>query len=374
MKLRSFVAAGLGLMLSTAAMAQSVQTVNLGVFTATGPGAAGIAEGTSVGAQYVFDAFNKRDPKFQIKRVDINIGAYDPATGMNSFRKAISVDNVLAFIAAGSPLILAARPLVEQNKVVLFSIAGADAVIKENNYVQQVMPFWADEAAVMGRYLCKTGVPGKPIKRVGVIAVGGGGGDSAVNAVKKWASLCPVEIVDVQRYSIPTTNFKPQLTALAQAKPDAIYIASLGGAENTSIVSQARQLGIASILISPLAGPESSLFDVDGSDGFLYTSYALKDLPPEIEAAYKKLGAATLFGYYYGVAATQVIDDLRKANQPVDRDHFRDALLKRRVFVIAGNPVCFEPDGHTKIPLAIWRIKNKAPEQLANVPDPDCHL
>lgn len=372
--LRSLVAAGLGLMLGTAALAQSAQTVNLGVFTATGPGAASIAEGTGVGAQYVFDEYNKRDPKFQIKRIDINIGAFDPATGMNSFRKAITVDNVLAFVAAGSPLVMAARPLIEQNKVVLFSIAGSDGVIKENNYVQQVMPFWADEAAAMGRYLCKNGVPGKQIKRIGILAVGGAGGESAVNAVKKWASLCPVEIIDVQRYSIPTSNFKPQLTALAQAKPDAIYIASLGGAENTTIVSQARQLGIESILISPLAGPESALFDVDGSDGFLYTSYSLKGLPPAMDAAYKKLGAAALFGYYYAVVATQVIDDLRKANLPVDRDHFRDALLKRRVFVIAGSPVCFEPDGHTKIPLAIWRIKDKAPEQLASVPDPDCHL
>ncbi len=55
---------------------------------------------------------------------------------------------------------------------------------------------------------------------------------------------CGVEVVSVQRYPVPTASFKPQLAAIKQANPDAIYLATIGTSENTNVVVQARQLGI----------------------------------------------------------------------------------------------------------------------------------
>jgi ABC-type branched-subunit amino acid transport system substrate-binding protein len=359
-------------LISGSAVAQD-GPIRLGVFTATGPGAASMAEGTNVGAQYVFDEHNKKPDALKIEKVDVNIGAFDPATGLSSIRKAVLVDNILSFITAGSPLVLAARSFVEEQKVVTFSIAGSEAVIKDDNYVQQVMPFWSDEIAAMGEYLCSADSHIKDLKRVAVIAVGGAGGDGAVKAVEKWKDLCGIETVTVQRYSIPTTNFRPQLSALARVPADAVYIASLGGPENTAVVTQARQLGIELPLITPLAGPEKSLVENDAGEGLLFTSYVLADLPQPMAEAYEKLGSAVLFGFYYATVATQVLDDMKARNIPIEREAFRTALLEKRSFDIAGSTFCFNADGHTRIPMGIWQIHDKKKVQIKGASANGCN-
>lgn len=352
--------------------AAAPNVVNVGVITATGAGAASTAESLGAGAQLAFDAFNKKNPDLQLKRVDINIGPNDPATALNSLRMSVSRDKLLTFVSMGSGVIGAMRPILEQNKLVLFSIGGADSLIRDNNYIQQVSPFWGDEINVLGRFLCSPEGKQYKVNRVAMLAVGGAAGDSAIAAMEKWKSLCGIELVDTQRYSIPTTNFKPQLSALAQAKADMLYIASLGGPENTAIVVQARQLGIKAGLMSPISGPEQSLFDVEGTDGFIYTGFPTKNLPPEVDAAYRKYGAPTLMGYYYGVVTGDVVAQMSKANIPLTRENFRTALLKQRRFEVAGVPLCFEGNGHTKLPLIIWQIRDKKPVQLASVMDDAC--
>lgn len=371
-RFRGVAASALVVAAGIAASQAGAQTINVGVVTATGAGAAPVAEALGVGAQYGFDEFNKKSTKAKLKRVDVNIGANEPATAMNSYRMAISRDDVLTIVGQGSGVLGAVRPILESSKVVGFSIGGADSLIKDNNYLQQVSPFWGDEINALGAYLCSPRGRPQKMARVGILAVGGAAGDSAIAAITKWKALCGIELVGTQRYSIPTTNFKPQLSALAQSRPDAIYVASLGGPENTAIVVQARQLNIKSVMMGPVSGPDLSLFEIDGGEGYIYSGFPRSGLPAEMDAAYTRLGAVAIMGYYYGAVTGQVVGQLQDAGKPITRENFREALLKQRRFVVGGGALCFEPNGHTRMPMSIWQIRGKKPVELGPVPDEAC--
>jgi ABC-type branched-subunit amino acid transport system substrate-binding protein len=360
-------AAAIGLLVGSA-NAQQQATVNIGIFGGTGP-FANLGEGFNSGAEPVFKDFNARSKSVKVNLVSINVGSYDPTTGLNSIKKAVDVDNVLTMLGVGSPILLAARPYLEENKTVLFSGAEASPLVKPNNFLQQIVPLFSDEVNATADYFCSK----KQIKTIAILAVNGAFGDTAVDTVKDRFPKCGVEVVSVQRYPVPTASFKPQLAAIKQANPDAIYLATIGTSENTNVVVQARQLGITSILIGYLASPEGALFEVDAAEGFYYTGFAAgAKLPAGIAAANAKIGPLVLYGYNFATVVTQVIETAQAANLPLNRETVRTVLLKKRVFETASGQFCFQEDGHTQMPLAVWQVKNKKPVQLEVVPFKGC--
>ncbi len=359
-------AAAAACLLAGPALAQ--QTIKIGIFGGTGP-FANLGEGFNAGAAPVFDDFNKRSKDLKIERVSVNVGSYDPTTGLNSIKKAVDVDNVLTMFGAGSPILLAARPYIEENKVVLFSAAESTPLIKDNNWLQQIVPLFADEVNATADYFCAK----KSLKTIAILAVNGSYGDTAVQAIEDRFPKCGVKVVSVQRYPVPTASFKPQLAAIKQANPDAIYLATIGTSENTNVVVQARQLGIASQLIGYLSSPEGALFELDASEGFVYTGFPVTDkMPPAVAAANDKIGPLVLYGYNFATVMTQVIEAAEASKTPLTRESVRSVLLKKRVFETASGQFCFQEDGHTRMPLAVWEIKNKKPVQIATVPFKGC--
>ncbi len=357
-------AAALALAVLLQSPAQAQETVRIGIFGGTGP-FANLGEGFNVGASPVIEAFNKGNAQVRLERVSVNVGSYDPTMGLNSIKKSIEVDNVLTMLGAGSPILLAARPFLEESKTVIFSTAEATALVKDNNYLQQIVPLLSDEVNAAADYYCAK----QSLKTIAVLAVNGAFGDTAVNTVQERFTQCGVKVVSVQRYPVPTASFRPQLAAIKQTEPDAIYLATIGTSENTSVVVQARQLGIKSQLIGYLASPEGALFDVDAGDGFVYTGFAVGDgLPPEVAAANNRIGPLVLYGYNFATVVTKVIEAAQASGARLTRESFRDTLLKIRKFETASGAFCFQEDGHTRLPLAVWEVRDKKPVQLQLVP------
>lgn len=361
-------AAGLALLLSSASVALAQTSVKVGIFGGTGP-FANLGEGFNQGAKPVFDEFNRKNPSLKIERVSVNVGSYDPTMGLNSIKKAVTVDDVLTMLGAGSPILLAARPFLEENKTVLFSTAESTALVKDNNYLQQIVPLLSDEVNAAADYYCSK----KSIKTIAVLALNGAFGDTAVQTIEKRFPECGIKVVSVQRYPVPTASFKPQLAAIKQTEPDAIYLATIGTAENTNVVVQARQLGIKSQLIGYLASPEGTLFEVDAGEGFVYTGFAVNEaLPPSVAAANNKIGPLVLYGYNFAAVVSQAIEAAHAANMPLTRESLRTVLLKKKKFETASGLFCFQEDGHTQMPLALWQVHDKKPVQLQVIPSKGC--
>lgn len=364
----ALLAAGAAIAGSGTADAQSATELKVGMFGGTGP-FANLGEGFNTGAAPVFDAFNAANPDLKIDRVSINVGSYDPTTGLNSIKKAVEVDEVVTMLGAGSPILLAARPYLEQEQVVLFSTAESTALVTDENWLQQIVPLLSDEVNALADYYCDT----RPIKSIAVLAINGAFGDTAVNTVQERLPDCGIEVVSVQRYSLPTASFRPQLAAIKQAAPDAIYLATIGTAENTSVVVQARQIGIDAQLVGYLASPEGALFEVDAGEGFLYTGFAVTgSLPPEIAAANDKIGPLVLYGYNFATVVADVVKTLHDAGKEITGAAIRSTLLEKKRFETASGTFCFQTDGHTQMPLAVWQIKNGKPVQLRVVPSRNC--
>lgn len=360
--------AGALALLAAGGSAHAQKVVKVGIFGGTGP-FANLGEGFNLGAAPVFDEFNRKNTALKIERVPVNVGSYDPTTGLNSVKKAVTVDDVLTMLGAGSPILLAVRPFLEENKTVLFSTAESTALIKDGNYLQQIVPILSDEVNVAADYYCAQ----KSIKTIAVLALNGAFGDTAVQTVEQRFPQCGIKVVSVQRYPVPTTSFKPQLAAIKQAEPDAIYLATVGTAENTSVVVQARQLGITSQLIGYLASPEGALFEVEAGEGFVYTGFAVNaGMPAQVAAANDKIGPLVLYGYNFATVVTQSIEAANAAGTPLSRESLREMLLKKKKFETASGTFCFQENGHTQLPLAVWQVRNKKPVQLQVVPSKGC--
>ena len=368
MRITKFLVAGLlAAVCATSATAQ--ETIKIGIFGGTGP-FSNLGEGFHSGIGPALNGFNSSRSDFKIEAVTVNVGSYDPTTGFNSIRKAIEVDNVVTMLGAGSSILIAARPYLEENKRVIFSTAESAALITDTNYLQQIVPLLSDEVNVVADYFCEA----KSIKTIAVLALSGAFGDTAVDTINERFPACGVEVVSVQRYSVPTTSFRPQLAAIKQAKPDAVYLATIGSSENTSVVVQARQIGIESKLVGYLASPEGALFDVDAGEGFLYTGFAVTgDVPEEVAKANSTIGPLVLYGYNFGTVATSVIDSLIKSGSQVTGIAIRDKLLKMKRFETASGEFCFQANGHTQMPLAVWEVRDGKPTQLQVVPSKACN-
>jgi ABC-type branched-subunit amino acid transport system substrate-binding protein len=350
---------------SIAAQAQS--PLKVGISVGTGPVAA-LGEGAMWGANYVFDKYNAAHPDRKIEIVPVNIGAFEPATGLNSIRKAVLVDHVIALNLTGSPVILAARQFLEEHKVVTFSNGGSQAILKPDNWVQQTSPFWSDEVAVSADYIC-----GKyPNKTMAVLALNGAAGDTAVQSIQQAFPKCGIKIVSVQRYSVPISSLKPQLSAVKLENPDIIFLAAGGPQENTSIVAQARQLGLTSILVGFMGSPEGALYQSASGEGFLYTSFAQKDLPADIKAKTASLGVPVLFGYHFATIFVEAIEGMEKAKMAITHENLRQYLLATQKFDTPSGPFCFESDGHTRISLTMWEVRKGTPVQIKDVPVSSC--
>ena len=367
MRITKLLATGLlATICGTSGIAQ--ESIKIGLFGGTGP-FSNLGEGFQTGIKPALDSFNSSHSDFNIETVTVNVGSYDPTIGFNSIRKAIEVDNVVTMLGAGSSILIAARSYLEANQRVIFPAAESAALIVDNNYLQQIVPLLSDEVNAAADYFCET----KSIKTIAVLALSGAFGDTAVDTVNERFSACGVEVVSVQRYSVPTTSFRPQLAAIKRSKPDAVYLATIGSSENTSVVVQARQIGIDSKLIGYLASPEGALFDVDAGEGFVYTGFAVtEDLPEDVAKGYRAIGPLVLYGYNFGKVATSVIESLINSGDEVTGTAIRTRLLELKRFETASGEFCFQENGHTQMPLAIWEVRDGKSAQLQVIPSRDC--
>jgi len=205
--------------------------------------------------------------------------------GLDSYNKLSQIDNIKIFLSATTNAVMAAAPLAEENKQILFAIATAsttiskagDFIFRNTLLAQQEIKFLANSLNNMG------------YKKIGLLIIGNSGGESYRQALKKEFETLGGEIALTEKFEEQSNDFRTQLLKLD--KSDATAIICVAHTQETGLIlRQAKELGINKQIVGMFATEGPSLIEAAGeaADGVLYTHFFDPDKQTQLNKQYNQ--------------------------------------------------------------------------------------
>jgi len=294
-------------------------------------------------------------------------------TATNKLIQKDNVDVIIGPTTSGNSM--AIIPIVEKDKVPLISCAASvKIVVPVKPYV-----FKTPQTDTMAVEKIYSTLKAKGVKKVAIITVSDGYGDSGRVELQRLAPDYGLSIVADERYGGKDTDMSAQLTKIKGT--DAQAIICWGTNPGPAVIAKNRkQLGITIPLYNShgVASPKFIELSGDSAEGtflpagklIVVDQLAANDPQRSVLAKYKadyegKFGAGTVntFGGHAWDAfqlAVMAIERADKAGK-ADRDGIRDELEKITNFVGTGGIFNFSPQDHnglTKDGFVMVEIKN----------------
>jgi branched-chain amino acid transport system substrate-binding protein len=226
-------------------------------------------KGTELAVEQINAAGGVLGKKLRLITEDDQSQAGQPATIV---RKLISQDKVVAILGeVASSKSLEAAPICQQNKIPMISPASTNPKVTEvGDYIFRVCFIDPFQGTVMSKF-----ARGKGWKKIAVLT--DVKQDYSVGLAEFFVKDILAnggEIVREQKYSTGDKDFKPQLTSIKAAQPDAIFVPGYYG-EVSLIAKQAKLLGIKVPLLGGDGWVGDSLLKVAGKslDGSFFSSH-----------------------------------------------------------------------------------------------------
>ncbi|MCX6971499.1 MAG: ABC transporter substrate-binding protein [Verrucomicrobia bacterium] len=226
-------------------------------------------KGTELAVEQINAAGGVLGKKIRLITEDDQSQAGQPATIV---RKLISQDKVVAILGeVASSKSLEAAPICQQNKIPMISPASTNPKVTEvGDYIFRVCFIDPFQGTVMSKF-----ARGKGWKKIAVLT--DVKQDYSVGLAEFFVKDILAnggEIVREQKYSTGDKDFKPQLTSIKAAQPDAIFVPGYYG-EVSLIAKQAKLLGIKVPLLGGDGWVGDSLLKVAGKslDGSFFSSH-----------------------------------------------------------------------------------------------------
>jgi branched-chain amino acid transport system substrate-binding protein len=270
----------------------SADEIKVGEFASLTGGSASFGQSSHKGTALAIEEINAAGgvlgKKLKLITEDDQSTAGQPAT---IARKLISQDKIVALLGeVASSKSLEAAPICQQNKIPMISPASTNPKVTEvGDYISRVCFIDPFQGTVMAKFALSRGW-----KKVAVLtdvkqdyAVG------LAEFFKKHFTENGGVIVKEQNYSTGDKDFKPQITSLKAAEPDAIFIPGYY-AEVSLIAKQAKLLGIQAPLLGGDGWVGDSLIKVAGNalDGsFLSCHFSADDKDEMVQEFVKKFKA-----------------------------------------------------------------------------------
>ena len=289
------LAHALGLLALTSLLAVSAlaqDEIKVGEFASLTGGSASFGQSSHKGTVLAIEEINAAGgvlgKKLKLITEDDQSTAGQPAT---IARKLISQDKIVALLGeVASSKSLEAAPICQQNKIPMISPASTNPKVTEvGDYIFRVCFIDPFQGTVMSKFALSRGW-----KNVAVLT--DVKQDYAVGLAEffvKGLTAAGGKIVKEQKYSTGDKDFKPQLTSIKAAKPDAIFIPGYY-AEVSLIAKQAKLLGIKVPLLGGDGWVGDSLIKVAGNalDGsFLSCHFSAEDKDPVVQGFVTKFKA-----------------------------------------------------------------------------------
>ena len=268
--------------LATSAAAQD--RIKVGEFASLTGGNASFGQSSHKGTQLAIEAINAAGgvlgKNLQLITEDDQSLAGQPAT---SGQKFIAEDKVVAVLGeVASSKSLEAAPICQQNHIPMISPASTNPKVTEvGDYIFRICFIDPFQGTVMAKFALAQGW-----KKVAVLTdVKQDYSVGLADFFVKYFTAHGGEIVKEQKYSTGDKDFKPQLTSLKGAQPDAIFVPGYY-AEVALIGKQARLLGLKVPLLGGDGWVGDSLLKVAGNslDGsFFSCHFSAEDKSPAVQ-------------------------------------------------------------------------------------------
>lgn len=337
------------------------EPIRVGICQSTAQGPAKFATALLKGAQLSIDDFNAKGGANgrKIEVVSMDIGNNDPAQARLSFTKAIEVDKIVALICWGTNVMVQNGPVIDGGGVAAFAMSQGLNVPKKSKLTQQLEAVTTMQCRVAAKYV-KDKHPA--VKRLAVLYVNYEFGIEIRDQCKEEFGKIGVELVASEAHPNAPTDLRAQTTKLLEAKPDAIFLAAIGGGTIPVGIRAGRELGYEGLYMTTAAGDTADVYNFKlAEEKFFFAAHAIPDAAPKaLKEVAASFGGYAGAGYEFGWLVGKYAKDLVAAGKPVTGQAIVDSLRAAGKVETPLNTYVFKPDGDTVRPLGIFGVSNGA--------------
>jgi ABC-type branched-subunit amino acid transport system substrate-binding protein len=169
-----------------------------------------------------------------------------------------------------------------------------------------------------------------------------------------------INLVASEAHANAPTDLRAQMTKLLAAKPDAIYLAPIGGGTIPLAIRAGRELGFKGLFMTYTSGDTPDVYNLKLAEhDFFFVSHDVPaSAPKAVVDATKTYGGYTGAGYDYAWIVGTIARDLAKSGKPVTGKNIIARVRELGTVKTPVNEYHFKPDGYTVRPLAIFTVAN----------------
>jgi len=267
----------------------------------------------------------------------------------NAVTKLISQNNVLAILGeVGSSNSLAAAPICQANKVPMVTPSSTNPKVTTiGDYIFRICFTDNDVGSNMARYV----VEQMHVKRAAILTDVKTDYSTGLTAtIEKTFTSLGGQIVGRASYSNGDSDFRSQLTAIKQTKPEVIFLPGYY-TDVGQIAIQARDLGMTQPFVGGDGWESPKLVEIGGKalEGSIYANhYFYADPTPVVRnfvQSYRdRYGAVPDGMAALAFDAARVLADALKRAKALDGPSVRDAIAQTRDFPGVTGSITIGPD------------------------------
>jgi len=293
----------------------------------------------------------------------------EPALGITTVNRLISVDKVPVFMVAWSGVVKAVAPIANREKVLELSVgANSPDIAKLGDYVYTTFPLAeVDVTALAGYVHDKLGK-----KTAAVMYINNDSGTEGARIYRSVFEKAGGKVVAFEAYDPKATDFSGIVQKVRSANPEIVHIHGLM-ADTPLVIAQMRQLGMNQRVTSYGAAYNVKIIERLGpqANGLLVTSLSPGAAQsPNVAAFYKRWQdtekrVSAVQGYtQYVYDSVVLIGELYKwvldKGLPPTGENLRKALLAIRKFELPmTGPLEIGDDHRVRKPVFLWTVEKE---------------
>jgi len=329
----------------------------LGICQSTAQGPAKFSTALWKGAEIAISEINAQGGVNgrKLKPVPVDVGNNDPAQARLSLNKAIDVDKIVTLVCWGTNVMVQNGPLIDEADIAAFTTSSGTGVVKASKLTQQLEAVTTLYCKVSAKHV-KAQYP--DVKTFAVLYVNYEFGIEMRDKCADEFGKLGITLVASEGHPNAPPDLRAQVTKLLEAKPDAIYLAPIGGGTVALGIRTARELGFDGLLVTYGAGDTPDIYNLKVAEkNFFFVGNEVPETAPDVvKQTTATYGGYTPFGYEYVWLAAKLIKEA--GGSEISGKKLIAKLREEGDIQTPVNRYIFKADGNTSRPLAIFTIAN----------------